>query len=199
MIIRGGENIYPRELEDLLFAIQVGEVAVVGLPRRKMGRRGRRVHPGRHPARIDEEELFTYMRAHARAAQDAAAWFTVEEFPQTGRERSRNSSCANSGPGERCGRCEARPLLHPGQLLGQNSVNQADAGTGPQFLVGDKPDLKIIRGMSGKSLLTPGVRSATSRSIAATPMPFDHFPDHDRGIRDMRKSAASIGMPISRR
>src|SRR4051794_34617183 len=38
MIIRGGENIYPRELEDLLFAHPtVGEVAVVGLPDDRMG------------------------------------------------------------------------------------------------------------------------------------------------------------------
>ena len=38
MIIRGGENIYPRELEELLFAHpKVAEVAVVGLPDEKWG------------------------------------------------------------------------------------------------------------------------------------------------------------------
>ena len=38
MIIRGGENIYPRELEELLFRHpSVGEVAVVGLPDDKWG------------------------------------------------------------------------------------------------------------------------------------------------------------------
>jgi fatty-acyl-CoA synthase len=38
MIIRGGENIYPRELEELLFRHpKVGEVAVVGLPHEKWG------------------------------------------------------------------------------------------------------------------------------------------------------------------
>ena len=38
MIIRGGENIYPRELEELLFRHPaVGDVAVVGLPDEKWG------------------------------------------------------------------------------------------------------------------------------------------------------------------
>ena len=38
MIIRGGENIYPRELEELLFKHpKVGEVAVIGVPARKVG------------------------------------------------------------------------------------------------------------------------------------------------------------------
>ena len=38
MIIRGGENIYPREIEDLLFEHpKVAEVAVVGVPDEKWG------------------------------------------------------------------------------------------------------------------------------------------------------------------
>src|SRR5260370_38221321 len=38
MIIRGGENIYPRELEELLFRHpKLGEVAVIGLPHAKCG------------------------------------------------------------------------------------------------------------------------------------------------------------------
>jgi acyl-CoA synthetase (AMP-forming)/AMP-acid ligase II len=45
MIIRGGENIYPRELEELLFKHpKVGEVGHWRSPR-KMGRGGRRLHP----------------------------------------------------------------------------------------------------------------------------------------------------------
>ena len=38
MIIRGGENIYPREVEELLFAHpKVGDAAVIGLPDAKWG------------------------------------------------------------------------------------------------------------------------------------------------------------------
>ena len=64
MIIRGGENIYPRELEELLFRHpKVGEVAVVGLPHEKWGEEVAafiRPAPG---AVIDKEELSAYMRA----------------------------------------------------------------------------------------------------------------------------------------
>ena len=52
MIIRGGENIYPRELEELLFRHPtVGEVAVVGLPDDRYGEivgAFIRAAPGRH-------------------------------------------------------------------------------------------------------------------------------------------------------
>ena len=38
MIIRGGENIYPREIEEYLYEHpKIAEVAVVGLPDRKFG------------------------------------------------------------------------------------------------------------------------------------------------------------------
>src|ERR1700742_5228386 len=61
MIIRGGENIYPRELEELLFRHpKVGEVAVVGLPHEKWGEEVAafiRPTPG---ATIDREELTEY-------------------------------------------------------------------------------------------------------------------------------------------
>ena len=74
MIIRGGENIYPRELEELLFRHpKVGEVAVIGLPHEKWGEEVAafiRPAPG---AVIDKEELSAYMRGRARPAQDAEA------------------------------------------------------------------------------------------------------------------------------
>ncbi len=51
MIIRGGENVYPRELEELLFRHpSVAEVAVVGLPDAKWGEEGQ-LSSARRPAR----------------------------------------------------------------------------------------------------------------------------------------------------
>ena len=49
MIIRGGENIYPREIEEFLYGHpKIADVQVVGVPRRALRRGG----PGlRHPAR----------------------------------------------------------------------------------------------------------------------------------------------------
>ncbi len=85
MIIRGGENIYPREIEDLLFEhSSVGEVAVLGLPDERLGEVVAafiRPAPGKN---ISREELFTYLREHLSPQKTPRHWFRVEEFPLTG-------------------------------------------------------------------------------------------------------------------
>jgi fatty-acyl-CoA synthase len=85
MIIRGGENIYPRELEELLFRHpNVGEVAVIGLPHEKWGEEVAafiRPAPG---AAIDKEELSDYMRGSLAHYKTPKHWFWVEAFPLTG-------------------------------------------------------------------------------------------------------------------
>ena len=71
MIIRGGENIYPREIEDLLFEHpKVAEVAVIGVPDARWGEEVAafvRSAPGESPT---ADELFSYCREHARGLQD---------------------------------------------------------------------------------------------------------------------------------
>jgi fatty-acyl-CoA synthase len=85
MIIRGGENIYPRELEELLFKHpKVGEVAVIGVPHEKWGEEVAafiRPAPG---ATIEKEELIDYMRASLAPHKTPKHWFVVEAFPLTG-------------------------------------------------------------------------------------------------------------------
>jgi len=85
MIIRGGENIYPRELEDLLFGHHtVGEIAVVGLPDDKWGEVVAafvRPAPGES---IDRNELFAHLREHLAPHKTPRHWFLVDEFPLTG-------------------------------------------------------------------------------------------------------------------
>ena len=85
MIIRGGENIYPRELEDLLFAHpSVSEVAVVGLPDEKWGETVSafvRPTPGKM---VNKDELFAYLRDHLAPHKTPKQWFAVSEFPLTG-------------------------------------------------------------------------------------------------------------------
>jgi fatty-acyl-CoA synthase len=85
MIIRGGENIYPRELEELLFRHpKIGEVAVVGLPHEKWGEEvAAFIRPARG-AVIDKEELSAYMRASLAPHKTPKHWFVVEAFPLTG-------------------------------------------------------------------------------------------------------------------
>jgi len=85
MIIRGGENIYPRELEELLFKHPtVGNVAVVGLPDEHLGEvvgAFIRAAPGATP---DRDELFACCREHLSPQKTPKHWYLVDEFPMTG-------------------------------------------------------------------------------------------------------------------
>ena len=85
MIIRGGENIYPREVEELLFQHpSVGEVAVVGLPDERMGEEVAaflRPAPGQT---LDRNALFAYLREHLSPQKTPRYWYELEEFPLTG-------------------------------------------------------------------------------------------------------------------
>jgi fatty-acyl-CoA synthase len=84
MIIRGGENIYPREIEELLFADPaVAEVAVVGVPDERWGEQVAafvRPAPGRRPT---EKELVRLCREHLSPQKTPKVWVFVEEFPLT--------------------------------------------------------------------------------------------------------------------
>jgi fatty-acyl-CoA synthase len=85
MIIRGGENIYPREVEAVLFAHSaVAEVAVVGVPDQTWGEAVAafvRPAPGHSaPAR---EELRAHCREHLAPYKTPAHWVFVDAFPMT--------------------------------------------------------------------------------------------------------------------
>jgi fatty-acyl-CoA synthase len=85
MIIRGGENIYPREIEDVLFAHPaVGEAAVVGVPDEKWDEVVAayiRVAPGQTEPSSDE--LRAYCRERLAPYKTPLHWVFVEEFPLT--------------------------------------------------------------------------------------------------------------------
>jgi fatty-acyl-CoA synthase len=85
VIIRGGENIYPRELEELLFAHpSVAEVAVVGLPDDTWGETvGAFVRPAADQS-VDKHALFNYLREHLAPHKTPKQWFQVANFPLTG-------------------------------------------------------------------------------------------------------------------
>lgn len=84
MIIRGGENIYPREIEDLLFSHPaVSEVAVLGIPDKKYGEvlaAFIRPIPGQHPR---EDELIAFCRYHLAPFKTPKYWVFVEALPLT--------------------------------------------------------------------------------------------------------------------
>ena len=85
MIIRGGENIYPREIEDVLFAHpDIAEIAVVGIPDEKWGEQVAafvRMQPG---AALNAVELKAYVREHLAPYKSPSRWIAVDAFPLTG-------------------------------------------------------------------------------------------------------------------
>lgn len=84
MIIRAGENIYPREIEDLLFSHpKVAAVAVLGVPDDYYGEEVMAWVQLHADAQSDEEELREFLKgriAHFKVPK--YIWF-VDEFPMT--------------------------------------------------------------------------------------------------------------------
>lgn len=85
MIIRGGENLFPAEIENtLLDHPDVAEVAVVGLPDPKWGEIvAAFVRPEAGRA-INVETLRSHCRQHMSPQKTPAVWRQVSDFPLTG-------------------------------------------------------------------------------------------------------------------
>ncbi len=85
MIIRGGENIYPREIEDVLFAHpNVAEVAVVGIPDDKWGEQVAAFVRLTDNCGVTPAELSVYVREQLAAYKVPRSWVFVDTFPLTG-------------------------------------------------------------------------------------------------------------------
>jgi fatty-acyl-CoA synthase len=84
MIIRGGENIYPREIEELLVTHPaIADAAVVGVPDPTWGEipvAFVRLAAGLQPS---EDELHTFCRQHLAPYKTPRHWRFVTQFPQT--------------------------------------------------------------------------------------------------------------------
>ena len=84
MIIRGGENIYPREIEQVLFEHEdVADVAVVGIPDSLWGEQVAafvRPREGRTP---DPDRLCAYCRERLAPHKMPRHWVILDEFPVT--------------------------------------------------------------------------------------------------------------------
>jgi len=85
MIIRGGENIYPREIEEVLFAHPaVAEVAVVGIPDQTWGEVvAAFVRPAPGQPAPAAEELRAHCREHLAPYKTPVHWVFVDAFPMT--------------------------------------------------------------------------------------------------------------------
>jgi fatty-acyl-CoA synthase len=85
MVIRGGENLYPREIEELLFTHPaVAEIAVLGVPDDTWGEELAAVvrkAPGHDD--VSETELRTFVRERLAPQKAPRIWAFVDELPLT--------------------------------------------------------------------------------------------------------------------
>jgi fatty-acyl-CoA synthase len=84
MIIRGGENVYPREIEEYLHQHpKVTEAQVIGVPSEKYGEEIMawvRLKPGET---MDADEFTHHCRGKIATYKIPKYWKVVEEFPMT--------------------------------------------------------------------------------------------------------------------
>ncbi len=86
MIIRGGENLFPAEIEEVLYRHPaVAEAAVVGLPDQKWGEVvGAFIRPTDPASPPRVSELRAHLRAVLSPQKTPTSWYAVTEFPLTG-------------------------------------------------------------------------------------------------------------------
>jgi len=83
MIVSGGENVYPREVEDLLANHEkVEEVAVIGVPDKEFGARLRAYVVPRDGAELTVDEIKSYVRRHLARYKVPRDVVFVEALPR---------------------------------------------------------------------------------------------------------------------
>ncbi len=82
MIIRGGENIFPREIEDVLVTHEaIADAAVVGVPDERWGERPVAFLRLAGETRPSDEELTAFVRERIAAHKAPREWLVVDAFP----------------------------------------------------------------------------------------------------------------------
>jgi acyl-CoA synthetase (AMP-forming)/AMP-acid ligase II len=85
LIIRGGENIYPAEVEDaLLTSPVVADAAVVGVPHPGLGEVPVAFVVAREPGRLDVEKVLATCRERLAYFKVPAEVVEIDEIPRTG-------------------------------------------------------------------------------------------------------------------
>jgi acyl-CoA synthetase (AMP-forming)/AMP-acid ligase II len=84
MIIRGGMNLYPKEIEDVIFQHpKVGQIAVVGLPDETWGEIVAAVVQPKASESLTADELYAYCRKYLSPQKTPERWFFVDRYPMT--------------------------------------------------------------------------------------------------------------------
>ena len=84
MIIRGGENIYPREVEEFLYSHpDIADVQVIGVPSEKYGEEVMAWVKPREGATVTGEELAAWCKGKIASFKIPRHWKFVDSFPMT--------------------------------------------------------------------------------------------------------------------
>jgi long-chain acyl-CoA synthetase len=83
MIITGGENVYPREVEEVIYTLpDVQECAVVGLPDSEWGERVTAFVVSRPGKKVTPEELKSFLKGRLAPFKVPKQYLLVEEIPK---------------------------------------------------------------------------------------------------------------------
>jgi fatty-acyl-CoA synthase len=84
MIIRGGENVYPREIEEFLYQHpDVSDVQVIGVPSARYGEEVMAWLKLREGAHVSEDDLVAYCKNRIATYKIPRYWKFVDSFPMT--------------------------------------------------------------------------------------------------------------------
>jgi long-chain acyl-CoA synthetase len=84
MIITGGENVYPKEIEDVLYARpEVAECAIIGLPDPEWGERVTAFVVARPDEKVDPQALKAFLKARLSAFKVPKEFRVVSELPKS--------------------------------------------------------------------------------------------------------------------
>jgi long-chain acyl-CoA synthetase len=83
MIITGGENVFPREVEELLYTrSEIRECAVLGLPDREWGERVTAFIVPREGSRVSHEDLKSFLKTRLAPYKIPKDFIVVDEIPK---------------------------------------------------------------------------------------------------------------------
>ena len=83
MIIRGGFNVYPREVEEVLYTHpDIEEASVIGVPHQHYGEEVKAVVTVKRSATVSPEEVVEYCKKHVAAYKYPRMVEIVEELPK---------------------------------------------------------------------------------------------------------------------
>jgi long-chain acyl-CoA synthetase len=84
IIITGGENVYPREVEEALYTRpEVAECAVVGIPNKEWGEQVTAFIVPKPGCSVVPEELAFFLKSHLSAFKVPKAFVSLSEFPKS--------------------------------------------------------------------------------------------------------------------